>query len=124
MPVANDLAELLARLRSDPTATIDTLRFAAALRLEDAELAKQAGVHRSMVRAVPDHPLLQAYIHQALAVIGSVVELTNDLPRSVFWYRNEPIREFEFQSAEMLVARNRSDAVLSYLRTVANGSSG
>ena len=44
--------------------------------------------------------------------------------RAIYWYRNAPIPEFGHRTAEQLVGDRKTDAVLSYLTSIAGGSSG
>lgn len=63
-------------------------------------------------------------MREALKILSAALEVTQDRERAIFWYRNTPIPEFGHRTAEQLVADRKSDAVLSYLTSIAGGSSG
>jgi hypothetical protein len=99
-------------------------RFAAALHLRVQDLAQLAGVHRTTVTEAPANSRLQSFLREALRVLSAAYEVTNDRDRSLFWFRNEPIREFGHRTAEQLVADGKTEAIIAYLTSIAAGSSG
>jgi hypothetical protein len=50
--------------------------------------------------------------------------VTRDRNRSVFWFRNTPIPEFDYRTAEQLVAAGKTDVVIAYVASIASGSTG
>jgi transcriptional regulator with XRE-family HTH domain len=110
--------------RAPDQPVIEPERFAAALHLRLQELAKLAGVHRTTVTETPTNARLQAYLRDALRALSAAYEVTHDRDRSIFWYRNTPIPEFRHRTAEQLVAEGKTEAVISYLTSIAAGSSG
>jgi len=92
------------------------------LRLQD--LANLAGVHRTTVTETPTNSRLQRFLREALRALSAAYEVTHDRDRSIFWFRNTPIPEFGHRTAERIVAEGNTDAVVSYLASIANGSSG
>jgi len=99
-------------------------RFAAVLNLQLQELAQLAHVHRATVSEAPGNLKLQAYLRNSLRVISAALEVAQDRDRALYWYRNVPISEFGHQTAEQLVADQKTDAVLAYLQSIGSGSSG
>jgi hypothetical protein len=99
-------------------------RFAAALNLQLQELAQLAHVHRATVSEAPGNLKLQTYLRNSLKVISAALEVAQDRDRALYWYRNVPISEFGHQTAERLVADQKTDAVLAYLQSIGSGSSG
>jgi len=99
-------------------------RFAAALNLQLQELAQLAHVHRATVSEAPGNLKLQTYLRNSLKVISAALEVAQDRDRALYWYRNVPISEFGHQTAEQLVAGQKTDAVLAYLQSIGGGSSG
>jgi hypothetical protein len=99
-------------------------RFAAALNLQLQELAQLAHVHRATVSEAPGNLKLQTYLRNSLKVISAALEVAQDRDRALYWYRNVPISEFGHQTAEQLVAGQKTDAVLAYLQSIGSGSSG
>jgi hypothetical protein len=47
-----------------------------------------------------------------------------DIKRAIFWFRNEPLREFEYKTAETLVADGRADDVIRLLESYDAGAAG
>jgi hypothetical protein len=99
-------------------------RFAEALHLRLQDLATLAGVHRSTVTETPANARLQGFLREALRALSAAYELTHDRDRSIFWFRNSPIPEFGHRTAEQLVAEGKTEAIVSYLTSIAAGSSG
>jgi hypothetical protein len=56
-----------------------------------------------------------------LGALAAALELTRDRDRTIFWFRNAPIPEFRHRTAEQLVAEGKSDAIVSYLNSIASG---
>jgi len=50
--------------------------------------------------------------------------VTHDRNRSVFWFRNTPIPEFDYRTAEQLVSAAKAEAVVEYVASIASGSTG
>ena len=57
-------------------------------------------------------------------VMTAAIEVIQDWDRAIDWYRNTPIPEFNDQTAEQLVAHHKTEAVLTYLRSISAGASG
>lgn len=110
--------------RTPHESTIAPQRFAEALHLQTQDLARMAGVHRATVTESPANPRLQGYLRDALRALTAAYELTSDRERAIYWYRNVPLPEFRHRTAEELMAEGRVDVVLSYLASIAPGSSG
>jgi hypothetical protein len=99
-------------------------RFAEALHLRLTDLATLAGVHRTTVTETPSNARLQGFLREALRALSAAYDVTHDRDRAIYWYRNSPIPEFAHQTAEQLVAAGKTEAVISYLTSIAAGSSG
>jgi hypothetical protein len=103
---------------------IEPERFAEALHLQTQDLAKLAGVHRTTITESPSNARLQGFLREALRAMSAAYELTHDRDRTIFWFRNSPIPEFDHLTAEQLVANGQSEAIVQYLKSVTAGSSG
>ena len=57
-------------------------------------------------------------------LVSSAFEVTHDRNRSVFWFRNTPIPEFDYSTAEELVAEGKTDAIVAYVASISAGSTG
>ena len=110
--------------REPGQAVIHPERFAAALNLQLQELAQLARVHRTTVSEAPANARLQGFMRESLQVISAALDIAQDRQRAFFWYRNAPIAEFGHRTAEQLVADHKTEAVLAYLQSLADGSTG
>ncbi len=51
-------------------------------------------------------------------------DLSGDVFRSIFCYRNEPLPPFGYKTAEQLVVEGRTEDVLRYVRSLEAGAAG
>ena len=122
--VPDQLIGFAEEFRAPGQALIQPERFAGALHLQVQDLARLAGVHRTTVTEAPANAKLQGFLRDALRVMSATYQITHDRERAFFWFRNEPIPEFEHRTAEDLVAKGKTEAVIAYLTSIAAGSSG
>ena len=87
-------------------------------------MARLAGVHRNTVRGNPASEQLQDRLRGIIKIIISAVELTGDVEKALYWFRNEPIADYRRKTAAELVAEGHLEAVLAYLEDLKNGASG
>jgi hypothetical protein len=99
-------------------------RVAEAFELQLQDLANLAGVHRATLREAPSNVRLQTFMREALRIIAIAKEISGDQSKAIFWFRNEPLRDFGFVTAEKMVSEGKADAVANYLRSIEAGSSG
>lgn len=76
------------------------------------------------MRHVPQTESIQIFLRQALRVIRAGTDLSGDLQKTLFWYRNAPIAELEYQTPESLVAQERTEIVLKYIALLGAGATG
>ena len=88
-----------------------------------ANLAELTGVHRNTLRT-PSSERLQGRMREMVKVISAAAELTGDLDKAIYWYRNEPIVDYGHRTAAELVADGKVEAVLAYIRDLENGARG
>jgi hypothetical protein len=110
-------------LQEPRTPYISPKRFSAALGVQVAGLASLAGVHRNTLRN-PASERLQDKLREMVKVISAAATLTGDVSKAIFWYRNEPIADYDHKTAAELVAEGHADAVMAHLRDLDNGASG
>jgi hypothetical protein len=110
-------------LQEPRTPYISPKRFSAALGVQVAGLAGLAGVHRNTLRN-PASERLQDKLREMVKVISAAATLTGDVSKAIFWYRNEPIADYDHKTAAELVAEGHADAVMAHLRDLDNGASG
>lgn len=110
-------------LQEPRTPYISPKRFSKALGVQVAGLANLAGVHRNTLRN-PASERLQDKLREMVRVISAAATLTGDVSKAIYWYRNEPITDYDHRTAAELVAEGHADAVMAHLRDLENGASG
>lgn len=110
-------------LQEPRTPYISPKRFSAALGVQVAGLASLAGVHRNTMRN-PASERLQDKLREMVKVISAAATLTGDVSKAIYWYRNEPIADYDHKTAAELVAEGHVEAVMAHLRDLENGASG
>jgi hypothetical protein len=110
-------------LQEPRTPYISPWRLSKALGVNVTRLAELTGVHRNTLRN-PASERLQGRMREMVKVITAATELTGDVEKAIYWYRNEPIADYDFRTAADLVAAGHSEAVLAYLRDLENGARG
>jgi len=117
------LSGFLQRLQEPRTPYISPKRFSEALGVQVTNLAELTGVHRNTLRN-PSSERLQSKLRDMIKVITAAAAITGDIDKAIYWFRNEPIADYDQKTAAELVASGNVDAVLSYLRDLENGARG
>ena len=107
-----------------PAPALSPRRFSQALNIDLQTLAEQAHVHRNTITRAPASRGVQDYLRESLRVIKAATEVSGDINKALFWYRNEPLSAFGFKTAETLVSAGRTEAVLKYVMSVEAGAAG
>lgn len=94
---------------------VSARRFSDALHIDLQTLAKQAGVHRNTLSRMPASESVQRFLREALRVIRAATDAHGCVKQALFWYRNEPLSDFEYKTAEQLVSNGRTDEVLRHI---------
>jgi hypothetical protein len=94
---------------------VSARRFSDALHIDLQTLAKQAGVHRNTLSRMPASESVQRFLREALRVIRAATDVQGCVRQALFWYRNEPLSEFGYKTAEQLVSSGRTEDVLRYI---------
>jgi hypothetical protein len=95
---AKGFEDFLERVREPGSSgLLSPVRFSEVPSIDLVTLAAQAGVHRSTMRHAPDTESVQHFLRQTLRVIRAAYDLSGDLGKALFWYRNYPIREFGYR---------------------------
>lgn len=110
-------------LQEPRTPYISPKRLSKALGVKVANLAQLTGVHRNTLRN-PASERLQGRMREMVKVISAATELTGDVDKAIYWYRNEPIADYDYRTAAELVADGQAEAVLAFLRDLENGARG
>jgi hypothetical protein len=107
-----------------PATVLSPRRFSQALHIDLQTLAEQAHVHRNTIARAPASRGVQDYLRESLRVIKAATDVSGDVNKALFWYRNEPLSAFRFKTAETLVSEGRTEAVLKYVMSVEAGAAG
>jgi hypothetical protein len=83
-------------------------RFSDVLSIDLQTLAGQAHVHRNTLSRAPGSESVQRFMREAMRVLRAADDLTGDVGRAIFWYRNEPLPPFNYKTAEQLVSEVRA----------------
>lgn len=99
-------------------------RFSEALSLDIQTLATQAHVHRNTINRAPASESVQRFLREALRVIRVASDLSGDVERAIFWYRNDPLPPFGYKTAEQMVSEGRTEDLLRYVKSLEAGAVG
>jgi hypothetical protein len=110
-------------LQEPRTPYISPSRFSEVLGVKVVALAELTGVHRNTLRN-PSSERLHSKMWEMIKVISAAANLTGDIQKAIYWYRNEPIADYDHRTAAELVAEGHADAVLAYIRDLENGARG
>jgi hypothetical protein len=123
--LAGQFSQFLTSLKVEGSRTVlSPERLAKALELPLQRLASLARVHRNTVAMAPSSPKLQDAISDVVRVLSAAYALTGNVDRALFWFRNEPIPDFDHLTAMQLVERGKVQAVIDYLESISAGASG
>lgn len=124
--LAPNFAALMEFLREPDLglAVISPGRFIRLAGIDLQTLAAQAHVHRNTLTRSPASETVQRFLREALRVIRAATDISGDVNRALFWYRNEPLAPFGYQTAETLVSGGRTEDVLRYVMSLEAGASG
>jgi hypothetical protein len=113
-------------LRDDdlPATALSPDRFITALNMDFISLAQQAHVHRNTLSRAPASPAVQKFMRDVLRVVKAMYDVSGDVRKTLFWYRNEPLSVFEYKTPEMLVSMGRTDDVIRYVTSLEAGAAG
>lgn len=101
--------------------SISPRRYISVLRLELQDLATQAHVHRSTISRAPNSETIQLFLRETLRVLRAATDVTGDVERAIFWFKNEPLREFDYKTAQTLVSEGRACVAIKYLQMAEAG---
>ena len=105
-------------------AALSPQKFIEILKMDIQTLAKQAHVHRNTVSRSPTAENLQRFLRESLRVIRAGTDISGDVNRAIFWYRNDPLPHFGYKTAEQLVSEGRSEDVIRYIESLEAGATG
>ena len=120
---AADVRGFVQGLQEPSTPYISPKRLSAALGVQAQSFAALTGIHRNTLRN-PSSERLQGKLREIVKAISAAAELTGDVQKAIYWYRNEPIGDYGYRTAAELVAAGHLDAVLAYLADLGEGAAG
>ncbi|MBB3192571.1 DUF2384 domain-containing protein [Halomonas cerina] len=103
---------------------IDPRLFARALGMDLQALAADAHVHRVTVSRAQGSEKLQGFLREALQVLSAAAVINGDFRHALFWFRNEPISAFDYQTPERLVSEGRTQDLMRYIQALRAGAVG
>ena len=105
-------------------AVLSPRRFSEVFSMDLQTLAAQAHVHRNTISRAPGSESVQRFLREALRVIRAAADLSGDVERALFWYRNEPLQPFGYKTAEQLVSDGHTEDLLRYIESLDAGAAG
>jgi uncharacterized protein (DUF2384 family) len=119
-----DFQAFLSELQEGDGLYISPELYAQKLALDKQRLAELAHVHRNTVRRMPKSPQLQKYLRESIRVLAAATDLVGSASKAAFWFRNQPLSDFSYKTAEVLVSEDRAEDVLRYIDMLSAGSAG
>jgi hypothetical protein len=107
-----------------PGPVVSPRRFSEVMHIDLQTLAEQAGVHRNTIARAPTSSTVQRFLRDALRVIKAGTDVTGDVDRALFWYRNQPLAPFGYKTAEQLITAGRTEDLLTYMASLTAGAAG
>lgn len=120
---AQAVSGFVTSLQEPRTPYISPERLSKAFGVKIAGLATLTGVHRNTLRN-PSSERLQSRMREMVKVVTAAAQLTGDVDKAIYWYRNEPISDYGHRTAAELVADGHVEAVLAFVRDLENGARG
>jgi hypothetical protein len=123
--LARDFPSFLESLKADGSRTaLSPERLAEKLEVPMQKLASLARVHRNTVSFSPSSPKLQEAMVDVVRVLSAAHALTGDIDRALFWFRNQPIADFDHFTPMQLVEQGKVQAVIDYIDSISAGPAG
>jgi uncharacterized protein (DUF2384 family) len=119
-----DFQAFLSQLQEGEGLYISPELYAQKLALDKQRLAELAHVHRNTVGRMPKSPQLQKYLRESIRVLAAATDLVGSASKAAFWFRNQPLSDFSYKTAEVLVSEGRAEDVLRYIDMLSAGSAG
>lgn len=123
--IAPSFSHFLDSIKADDSpVALSPQRLAEALGLPQQRLAEMARVHRNTVSMAPNSQKLQDALVDVVRVISAAHELSGDIDRALFWFRNHPIADFGHRTPMQLVEEGKAQTVIDYIESLSAGASG
>jgi len=117
------VSRFVASVQEPKTPHISPKRVAEALGIPLSNLALLTGCHRNTMRN-PTSDRLQTKLREIVSIISTAARIAGDTDKALYWFRNEPIGDYDNKTAETLVAEGHGEAVRLFLLDLENGATG
>lgn len=123
--LARDFPSFLASLKvPDSRTALSPERLAEELEVSIQKLASLARVHRNTISLAPTSPKLQDAMVDVVRVLSAAQALSGDVDKALFWFRNQPIADFDHYTPMQLVEQGKVQAVIDYIESIGAGAAG
>ncbi len=123
--LAQDFPGFLASLKAtDSRTALSPTELARALEVPAQRLASLARVHRNTVSLAPSSPKLQEALGDVVRVLSAASQLTGDVDKALFWFRNQPIPEFGHCTPMQVVEQGKVQSLVDYIDSISAGPAG
>jgi uncharacterized protein (DUF2384 family) len=120
-----EFTRFLADVREPNTPYLSPSRFAERLQLNIQTVAERAHVHRNTVTRAPESPAVQAYMREVVKVLRAAMDVNGgDIMHAIVWFKNHPLADFDYRTADELVTEGKTNAVVQYLQSIESGATG
>lgn len=106
------------------TTSLSPKRYGQVLRLDMQTLAAHAHVHRNTLSRAPDAESVQRYLRESVRVMRAAVDITGNVEKAIFWFKNNPLAPFDYKTPQDLVSEGRTEALIRYIQSLQAGYAG
>lgn len=119
------LESLAETFREPDHAYLSPRRIGNALGLQIQSVAERARVSRNTPTARPQNENLQHYLRDVVRVLAAAEGVApGDRQRVIFWFMNEPLKDFDYRTPDALVRLGKAQVVIDYIESIAGGATG
>lgn len=111
-------------LNAEASPSISPKRFGLVFRVDMQTLAAQAHVHRNTLNRAPDTETVQSYLRESLRVIRAATDVSANIEKAIFWFKNNPLPAFDYKTPQDLVSEKRTEALIKYIQSLRAGYTG
>ena len=120
--IRNSLAETF---REANHTYLSPRRIGNALGLQIQSLADRARVSRDTPVARPQNEHLQHYLREVVRVLAAAENIAaGDRNRAIFWFMNEPLQDFDYQTPDALVRVGKAQVAIDHIESIAGEATG
>src|SRR5262245_25934672 len=102
-PTSAEFDKFLEEIAGEDKTSISPRLLAERLHVQLVELAEFVGVHRNTLQTNPAAAQVQKVLRTVVRVLRAATDVAGSVDRAVYWYRNNPIKDFDYRTAEDLV---------------------